>query len=568
MALPVWLVVLALCALGAWLLWWLVGCATDDGSPMQAGSDRRFLRRVLLWSYGLRAVLGIALYLISYWGLPILPSLQFPSEPGFWVFGLDSHLYHHYGYLIAEAWKHGTELPVLELSPEYFAVVAVIYRLLGAHLLYPILLSCWLGAITGLLAFRIGRRLFSVRAARLGALLVSCWPSSMLWSAQLLKDSLSSFLVFSALALTLRLAFEERPIRRRGWHAMLLWTGLVVTIMLVTRLRFYLGSALSLTAVLILVPSGCALLMRRSRGPAIAAFGVALIVVASTVVARTLDPLAWVSPPHPEIGHRRLARSYWQQGNFKEASREFSRAIVLNKVDKPSYLGLAGLYAQQGRFDEALGVYASYVQVAEPDEQSLIRRTIGGLCVERADEALGHGRAAEAVANYERALAFDPAALSPFTYLGLTLLERGELELAAEFLEKARSLNSTAADQRRVGLIQERLAAKQHLLDEVARLTALRARFKEEEVRLIEAQKSFQAGRPDVGQPPATAAAPPATAAAPPATAEAQLRAEEAQLAEMLLTVRGTIQEGWRCAARGAHEGAERRDHGREANGV
>ena len=301
------------------LLRWHRGPQPTDGSAGDPG-----LVRAVIYSYGLRTLLGVSLYAISLFNWPILTSLQFRFEPGFWFFGLDSHLYNSYGHLVAEAWKHGTELPLIELGVEYFALVAVIYRLLGSNPLYPILLNCWLGAFTGLLVFRIGRRLFSPRAARLGAWLVTFWPSSLLWSAQLLKDSLSWFLLFSALWLVLRLAFDRRPAHRMGrifW--MLQWIALAVTVLLMTRLRFYLGSALSLAAVLILIPRGCVLWMRRLGGAALSTGSVAVVVVTSTLVARTLDPMTLLSPRAPELGHRRLAMASWQQGNLSEAAREF-----------------------------------------------------------------------------------------------------------------------------------------------------------------------------------------------------------------------------------------------------
>ncbi len=97
-----------------------------------------------------------------------------------------------------DAWEKGTELPDPGLGIEYFFVVAAVYKLLGCHPLYPALFNSWLSSLSGLLAYLIGRRLFDQRAAVISAVLVSFWPSSLLWSTQLLKDSLSWSLIVAA----------------------------------------------------------------------------------------------------------------------------------------------------------------------------------------------------------------------------------------------------------------------------------------------------------------------------------------------------------------------------------
>ena len=80
-----------LAALGGLSLWWLVETTTHN----------RLLRRMVLISYCLRMFLGIGLYLISDWSWPILRDLQLSD--GFWIFGLDSHVYHSYSAKFVEA---------------------------------------------------------------------------------------------------------------------------------------------------------------------------------------------------------------------------------------------------------------------------------------------------------------------------------------------------------------------------------------------------------------------------------------------------------------------------------
>src|SRR3989338_5452879 len=89
--------------------------------------------RLLLMSYGLRVILGLALFVISYWRLPILLTLQ-AEFPGFWQFAPDATVYHYYGSQIASAWLAGTPIPNIEgLGIEYFVVVAAAYIFFGSH---------------------------------------------------------------------------------------------------------------------------------------------------------------------------------------------------------------------------------------------------------------------------------------------------------------------------------------------------------------------------------------------------------------------------------------------------
>jgi len=190
--------------IGGVCLWGLASRLTQD----------RLASRLLLWAYGVRVVLALILFAASLWHWPFLKSMQ--TAYGFWVFGGDGLGYHYIGTLIADALAHGVELPRLETAIDYYAVVAAIYRLTGAHPLYPILINCWLAAATGLLACLIARRLADRRVARISAALVSFWPSSLLWSIQLLKDVLCWFLLFLALWLIIRLMPTDERARRRA----------------------------------------------------------------------------------------------------------------------------------------------------------------------------------------------------------------------------------------------------------------------------------------------------------------------------------------------------------------
>ncbi len=400
---------------GSGLLWWLA----------RAPDDRR-LRPILLTSFWIRASLGIALYAISFQHWPILPSLH--VQDGFWTFALDARLYHSWGVTIAEAWQHGIELPDSGATYDYYAIIAAIYRLLGAHPLYAILLHAWLGALTGWLAYRIGQRLFDARSALRGALLVSFWPSSVLWSTQILRDSISWSLILAVLWLVaLMVGPDARPLRVRGWRWALQAAALAGATILLARLRVYLGPILVVTALVTLVPAGfmnrrvgrplwrtislisrrvgrplwrtislisrrvgrpiwrCARLIRRPVVQAAWPASVAALVIIAVVVARDLDTTRLVSPAHPEEGHVRLGLQHQRSGDLAQAEVEFKRAIQLRADYQPAYRLLADLLSKANRPEEALEVCASWPGA---DDDGAMRQCVSQLKARLSEQAL------------------------------------------------------------------------------------------------------------------------------------------------------------------------------------
>ena len=422
--------------LGYGLLWWLVMRTTHD----------RQLSRIVLFSYQLRVLLAVLLYSISYFRLPVFHSLQVAD--GFWSFGLDSHVYHYFGVLIAEAWKHGVELPNPELGVEYFAVVAAIYRVLGACPLYPILFNCFLAAGNGLLAHLIISSYAGQRAGRVGAVLVGWWPSSFLWSAQLLKDSLSWFLLLATVWLVITLMPVEPSASSAHQKPVWRFVMLASIVTLLTRLRFYLGSALAISGATPLLYVGALTFRRRSVGGIIQGATLMLVIVGSVLLARTLNTLQLLSPAHPEVGHANLAIQFWRHNQRVEAEQEFWKAIALNHRYKDAYLGLASLLIQENKLDDAQRVYTTYLEVEDPEKRSVVKLIIARTYMESGNRALLSGRVEEAIAAYEGALTFHPGSVSAYTNLGITLAKQQKFALAIATLEKAAVLFDQAQSQK------------------------------------------------------------------------------------------------------------------------
>ena len=111
-------------------------------------------------------------------------------------------------------------------------VVAAVYELVGRNLLAIQLVNASVGAATGIVVYYNAMALFNnVRVAKLAALLVTFFPSLILWSSQALKDGLIILALAVSILATLRL-MEKITF---GWV-------LVITVSLLTllSLRFYI----------------------------------------------------------------------------------------------------------------------------------------------------------------------------------------------------------------------------------------------------------------------------------------------------------------------------------------
>ncbi len=320
----------------------------------RVGRDWR-LTSLVLGSYGLRVCVTFAMFYISLRGWPILQQQQYSQ--GFWLFGVDATTYHLYGATFANAWAKGFELSDPQLNLTYFFVVGLIYWLLGPHPLYPALVNCLLASLVAVLAYAIGRRLFNRVAGLVGAALIGFWPSSLLWSSQVLKDSLAWALCFSTLFLILTLL----PQRHVGSHHSRMGTlarcGLLAcTISVLSLMRPYMGSLFSVAIGVVLVPLALVGVAQHRVRDGLRCFTIALVIVACSLAARTWDLFRWFSPPHPDIAHFRWAVRYAKAGELDRASGEFSRAVQLNDAYTDAYRGLAVMTTQLGNREASNGL--------------------------------------------------------------------------------------------------------------------------------------------------------------------------------------------------------------------
>ena len=160
--------------------------------------NQRSISLITAASFGLRIVLGQALYLVSLLSLPVAQSLQTPG--GFWQFSTDAPVYHEEGVAAAHVLV-GQGTTYSGLIHPFSWVIGGTYVLFGATPSAVLLLNALFAAACVPLAYLAARWSdLSNRGATIVAAIVAFWPSSFAWSSQLLRDPLQWLAIFSLLA--------------------------------------------------------------------------------------------------------------------------------------------------------------------------------------------------------------------------------------------------------------------------------------------------------------------------------------------------------------------------------
>ena len=309
---------------------WLLCRATSGGIVLSTA---------VLTAYGLRCALAVLLFIVSAYQLPVLENLQLGQ--GFWAFAPDSRTYHLHAVEIADALRAGTEIPPLfdtsgepVSSPrDFFLFTAFLYRVLGAHALYVPLLNAVFWSAVSILSYGLARRLNGHEAGLIAALLVSFWPSTYIWSSQILKDSLVIFLLVSAFVLVTSF-WNGR--RRKGVAALV---PLALVVFLLAGLRYYLVPIFVVAIGAAVLAAAC-----RRQGAQVARGCILMALLAAAfVLARSVDPISFFSPSRSSFSEPADA------GQLRKPGIDSVVGILgldqLTRQDKLGLRGFGGLMA-------------------------------------------------------------------------------------------------------------------------------------------------------------------------------------------------------------------------------
>lgn len=294
----------------------------------------RVLTAIVVLAYLIRSGLALALYALSSWRVPFFHDLQLGD--GFWAFAPDSVYYHEYAKAAVVALRAHLELPYAYGSPDYPLMVAGLYQVTGPHPLVPISVNIWLASLTVLLAYVLARRLWTIDGARVAAALVAFWPSSILWSTQVLKDTIEIFFIvaflytFSRLADRLDVARREEALRMVALAA-----AAFLTLAGAYVLRFYIGLALLISSLTVLAIATASDGWRKRYARATAGVGLAISLICAIWVGTWISSEGVAKPVDPAGTSRRLAAHMVSIGDLDGALWQLQTALLQEK-DAPS----------------------------------------------------------------------------------------------------------------------------------------------------------------------------------------------------------------------------------------
>lgn len=359
-------------------LWQAVApaCVAVGGALLTVAAARRdrFLLAAALGGFTLRALLAIVFQWITALDLPSLRSLQ-QLDPSsgyrFWIVARDSLWYHTSALETLIAWRQGTELPE-GTDPQYFIFTAIIYRLFGANPLNMALANALFGALAVVAGHRIALRVAGPAGARATAVLIACWPSAVLWSTQLLKDTICLWLILALLYLTMRAVEPPLPAASPGW-AMARWMALLVlvfaTALAMHRLRYYV--------LLILIPAPALFIVhalvrptRRTPWRIAATCAVMGVMVLAVSASRRIDLNHLFGSRYPAIGHVNVGVQDQSRGDLVGAQAHYERALALVNDYPPALKNLAALALARGERTRAIDYLQRYVAREPRDDEA------------------------------------------------------------------------------------------------------------------------------------------------------------------------------------------------------
>lgn len=320
-------------------------------------SEDPWLWRIVLGSFAVRACLGIGLFYASLWQLPILEGLQI--DGGFWAFAPDGKGYH-------DTTEAALALLANDLPPpqalglgegHYNYVLLVLYALLGPLPLSAIILNCWLGAATAVFAYLIGQELGGTRGARISAVMVTVWPSTLLWSTQILKDPLVIFLAFVIAWVVVKALVESANQESYRSVPQLLGTSvslLLLTVVLLVQNQ-YVPVALIMTAIGVMLPvSVYQLLSPRTRRSSVVLIALSCALLAALPLSRTVPTLRTIiAPPDSELTYMAYGQLYLRRGQYDEAIEEYTKALTAAPDFRPGWFNLGVARKRTGQAGEA-----------------------------------------------------------------------------------------------------------------------------------------------------------------------------------------------------------------------
>ena len=166
--------------------------AADEGAEGEPDAMKRSLLRLLLS----REIALLCLALAIAFALRLGWMLAVDPQPTEFRVG-DPYFYDLFGRSLAagKGYLNMWGAPTAQWPPGYPLVLAALYKVFGHSIALAKLLNVALGTATCLLAYLIGKRVFSGAVGLTAAFALAVFPSQVFWPTLLLSETLATFLV-------------------------------------------------------------------------------------------------------------------------------------------------------------------------------------------------------------------------------------------------------------------------------------------------------------------------------------------------------------------------------------
>jgi hypothetical protein len=181
--------------------------ATTDVSSIRnrrAEDDAQFLWMLILFGVAVRVALTLTLRMTGINGVVAPDEVTYHDNGEYfaaWTHGDAPFAFQQY------KWKDSTQVG-------YFALVGAIYAVFGTYQVLPVLLNCVVGGLCAYPAYLVAARVCGRTAGRGAAVLVTFFPSIVLWSSLLIRDAFVLFFLLwcAVLAQSLLEKFRVRTL--------------------------------------------------------------------------------------------------------------------------------------------------------------------------------------------------------------------------------------------------------------------------------------------------------------------------------------------------------------------
>lgn len=158
--------------------------ARRAGALTRAEEDFQFVAFIVLAGLFVRTVLAMGLRHAGLNQVIAPDEYTFHDNGRYFLGWLQGEFAEPFSY----RWRNSTQVG-------YFALVGGLYWLFGVHEVVPVLVNCLIGALAAVPAYRLASQVGGRRAGRYAAVLVTFFPSLVLWSTLLIRDALVLLLI-------------------------------------------------------------------------------------------------------------------------------------------------------------------------------------------------------------------------------------------------------------------------------------------------------------------------------------------------------------------------------------